>query len=49
MFRKLLREVWLGLKLERPTILVLRFGMTDHMMLNVTFGHWDALFMKWQL
>jgi hypothetical protein len=39
MYLKLLKEEWLELKQEPHTILVLKYGKIDPMILNVIFGH----------
>lgn len=49
MFQRLQREEWQELRLEHLTTQVLKFGNKNLMILNVIFGHLDALFMKWLL
>lgn len=49
MYQKLQKEEWLELKLVRPIIPALKYGMTDLMILNAIFGHSAALFTKWLL
>ena len=40
---------WHEHKQVHPIMLVQKFGMKNHIVLNVIFGHSDAFFMKWQL
>jgi|LakMenE01Jun11ns_1017448.scaffolds.fasta_scaffold6333991_1 hypothetical protein len=47
MFLRLQKEGWLEHRLVLLITQVLKFGMIDHMMLNVIYGLSDVLYTKW--
>lgn len=46
MFQKLLRKDCFIHRREHHIMLHLKFGKTNHMITNQTFGHWVVYFMK---
>ena len=47
MFQKSSKKIWPEPKLERHTMLHLKFGRINHMVSRVICGRWAVFFMKW--